>query len=275
MSEEECLQHLSTLYRESETIRTRFALLMRNLQKDLEKNNKLKDAINLLAYYDRDLKEEIRDCTDFASLFLEIRDFVSFFDYKLLKILAKYLGSSEIKKKLKKYKSHFQEFAKRHICECPSDLFGESETADSAIEKPRRTYVIKIDKSMEKFTLKELENLKCKMNEILGQKFLKVVKVEDGCVQVTFRTFSSSDFVISDEQQRALSSLGVISISCGSESVHIPTLSSLETKAESGEYNPIIMMNYSCGVFLLAMGQDSNDSGFYSESVMTYTNKCK
>ena len=155
---------------------------------------------------------------------------MSFFDYKLLKILAKYLGSSEIKKKFQKYKLHFQEFAKRHICECPSDLFDE--TADSAIEKPQKTYVIKIDKSMEKITLEELKTLKCKMNEILGHKFLKVVKVEDGCVQVTFRTFNISDFVISDEQQRALSSLGVITISCGSESVHIPTVSSLTGSGE-------------------------------------------
>ena len=175
---------------------------------------------------------------------------MSFFDYKLLKILAKYLGSNEIKKKFKKYKSHFQEFSKRHICECPSDLFGESETADSAVEKPQKTYVIKIDRSVEKFTLKELENLKCKMNEILGQKFLKVVKVEDGCVQVTFRTFSNSDFVVSDEQQRALSSLGIITVSCGSKSIHIPTVSSLENKAGSGKSNiELVIANYNKGFF--------------------------
>ena len=244
MSEEERLQHLSTLYRETEKIRTRFTSLIFHLQKDLETNNKLVDAINILIFYEDDLKGVICDCDSIALLLRKVREFVSFFDYKLLKILAKHLGSSEmIKKKFKKYKSHFQEFAKRHICECPSDLFGESKTADSAVEKPRKTYVIKIDKSIEKFTLKELENLKCKMNEILGQKFLKVVKVEDGCVQVTFRIFSSSDFVFSDEQQRALSSLGVITISCGSESVHIPTVSSLdstvgvESKAGTGKHN--------------------------------------
>ena len=90
--------------------------------------------------------------------------------------------------------------------------------------------MIKIDKNVEKITLRELKTYKRKMNEILGHKFLKVVKVEDGCVQVTLRTFSSSDFVISDEQQRALSSLGIITISCGSESVHIQTVSSLENK---------------------------------------------
>ena len=219
---------------ECEKIRTRFALLMRNLQKDLEKNSKLEDAINLLTFYDRGLKDELCDCTSFGLLFREMTDFVSFFDYKLLKILAKYLGSSEIKEKFKKYKFHFQEFAKHHICEYPSDLFDESENADSAAKKPQKTYVIKIDKNVEKITLEELKTYKRKMNEILGHKFLKLVKVKKGCVQVTFRTFSSSDFAISDEQQRALSSLGVITISCGSESVHIPTVSSLENKADSG-----------------------------------------
>ena len=237
MSEEEHSQHLSILYRESENIRTRFVLLIRNLQRDLQKNSKLENAINMLTLYDRDLKDDLSECTSFDLLFQKIKDFVSFFDYKLLKILAKYLGSSEIKKKFQKYKSHFQEFAKRHICECSSDLFGESETAR---EKPQTTYVIKINKSMANLTLEELENLKCKMNEILGHKFLKIVKVENGCVQVTFRTFSSSDFANSDEQKRALSSLGVITISCGNETVHIPTVSSPENKADFGKSNSAI-----------------------------------
>ena len=90
MSEEERLQHLSTLYRESEKIKTRFALLMRNLQKDLEKHSSVKEAISLLAFYDRDLKDELRDCTNFTSLFLAITDFVSFFDYNLVNILARF-----------------------------------------------------------------------------------------------------------------------------------------------------------------------------------------
>ena len=107
MSEEEHEQHLSTLYQESEKIRTRFALLMRNLQKDLERNSKLEGAINLLTFYDRDLKDDLSDCTSFGSLFREVTGFVSFFDYKLLKILAKYLGSSEIKKKFKKIQISF------------------------------------------------------------------------------------------------------------------------------------------------------------------------
>ena len=76
---------------------------------------------------------------------------------------------------------------------------------------------------MEKFSLKELENLKCKMNEVLGQKFLKVVKVEEGCIQVTFRTLNvtSSKFVISNEQRRELNSLRVITVSCANESIHM------------------------------------------------------
>ena len=211
MSEEERLHHLSTLYRESEKIKTRFTSLIFHLQKELETNNKLVNAINLLIFYKDDIKDAICDCDSIALLLRTIRKFVSFYDYKLLKILAKHLGSSEIKKKFKKYKSHFQEFSKRHICECPSDLFQESETA----EKPGKVHAIVIDKSMEKLSLEDLKNLLCKMNEVLGQKFLKVVKIEKGYVEVR-----SLDFVISDEQQRALSSLGVTTISCDGESVY-------------------------------------------------------
>ena len=244
MPEEERLQHLSKLYRESDKIKTRFTSLLFHLQEDLEKNSKLDmyKVVNLLVFYGIH-EDELCDCTSITLVFRKIRKFISFFDYQLVKILAKYFGSKASKKKFVKYKLHFQEFAKCHICECPSDLFDENEMVDSIIERPQKTYVIKIDKSVEILTLEELETLKCKMNEILGHKFLKVVKVEDGCVQVTFRTFGSSDFVISDEQQRGLSSLGVIIISCGSESVHIPTVSSLENKADSGiTYVAIVMI---------------------------------
>ena len=244
MSEEERLKHLQILYRESETIKARFGLLIQNLQKDLEKNSKLEDSVKLLTFYDRDLEDKLSDCTSFGLLFQKITEFVSFFDYKYMEILVEHLGSSEIKKKFKKYKSRFQEFAKCHICECPSDLFDKSENSDSASKKSQKTYVIKINKSMAKLTLEDLEELKCKMNEILERKLLKIVKVENGCVQVTFITFTSNDFVISDEQKRALSSLGVITISCGSETVYIPTVSSPENKDNSGKSSDKVLIFY-------------------------------
>ena len=215
MSEEERSYHLSTLYQESEKIKARFASMMQNLQKNLEKNSKLEHAIKLLTFYDSDFQKELCDCTNFSLLFQKITDFVSFYDYELLKFLAKYLGSREIKKRFNKYKLHFRKFAKRHIYECRSDLFSEE-----AAEKPGKIYAIKISTSIEKSSLKNIKKLLHKMNEILN--FAKVVKIEDDCIHVAFSALSNSDFIISDKQQRALSSLGVVTISCGSESVNIP-----------------------------------------------------
>ena len=216
---------------------------MINLQKDLEKKGKLEDAINVLIFYESNLLDELNDCNSVPLLFRKIRRFVSFFDYKLLKILAKYFGSSEVKEKFKKYKLHFQEFAKRHICEYPSDLFAESVTEETAGEKPQKTYVLKIDESVERLTLEDLKKLKRKMNEILGQKFLKVVEVKEGCVQVVFGTFCHDEFVISKQQQKALSKLNVLTISCGSESVQIPT--TLESKGKSNS-RPVSVPSTSC-----------------------------
>ena len=235
MSEEERFEHQLTLYQESEKIKKKFTSLVFNLQEDLEKNSKLDKVITLLIYYEESLEAELRDCKSVVMVFQRIRKYVSFFDYELIKILAKHLGSSKLNKRLSKYKAHFQEFAKRHICECPSDQFTDLE-CEEAESKPEKFYIIKMeDETMDKLTVKQLKNFQCKLNKTLGQKFLKIVKVEDGCVQVTFKTFSSSDFAVSDEQQRALSSLGVITISCGSESVHIRTVSSPENKAASGK----------------------------------------
>ena len=90
-------------------------------------------------------------------------------------------------------------------------------------------------RSAKKLRNKDLEKLKFRINEILGHKFLKVLKVEDGCLQVTFRAFTSNEFVISDKQHAVLSSLGVISVSCGSESVLIRSSLEKKLKADSGK----------------------------------------
>ena len=225
MSEEERLQHLAKLYKESEKIKKKFTSLTFNLQEHLEKNSKLEKVVNLLIFYDDTLEEELRMCDSITLVFHKIRKFISFYDYELIKILAKHLGSRKLKKKFSEYKMSFQNYAKCHLCQCPSDLF----ESDSNTET---NYIIKIeDKSVEKLTMEQLKVFQLKMSEILGQKLLKLVKVEKGCVQVTFRTFSCSDFVFSDEQQRTLSRLGVVTISCGSESIHIPPLSSLKNKS--------------------------------------------
>ena len=134
MSEEERSHHLSTLYRESEKIKKKFTSLMFNLQEDLEKNSTLDKVVNLLIFHNIP-EDELCDCYSIALIFRRIRKYISFFDYELIKILSKHLGSSTLKKRFANYKLHFQEFAKRHICECPHDLFGEPEITNSAGEK--------------------------------------------------------------------------------------------------------------------------------------------
>ena len=232
MSKKVHIQHLSTLYKESDDIKEEFTSLLFHLQEDLESNSKLEKVVSLLVLHVIP-EDELRGCATITSVLKRIRKFISFFNYQLIKILVKHLGSTESKEIYEKYESCFQKFAKHRVYECPSNLFDESETA---AEKPGKVYAIKIDKNMKELSLEDLDKLLCKMLEILGLNFAKVVKIEEGCVQVTIKTFSSSDFVISEKQKRALSSLGVIIISCGSESVHIPTVSS-PNKSGSGKSN--------------------------------------
>ena len=243
MSKKVHIQHLSTLYKESDDIKEEFTSLVFHLQEDLESNSKLEKVVSLLVVH-KIPEDELCGCATITSVITRIGKFYSFFDYQLIKILVKHLGSTESKKNYEKYESDFQEFAKHRVYECPSDLFDEGEAADG---NPGKIYAIKIDKNMKELSLEDLDKLLCKMFEILGHNFAKVVKIEKGCVQVTIRTFSSSDFVISDEQKRALSSLGVVTISCGSESVHIPTVSS-PNKSGSGKSNIywVVLFHRSC-----------------------------
>ena len=107
-----------------------------------------------------------------------------------------------MKKKLKKYKKRFQNYSKRRVCECSKDAFGEAKESDNI-------YKIKTDKILETFTIEELDKLQYEIRKILGHKLIRLLKVEDGCIELTFRVLNCDDD-ISEDQKQALGDLGVL-----------------------------------------------------------------
>lgn len=156
-----------------------------------------------------------------TELFGRISKYFSFFDYDLIRLLVRTLGSNSDKKKYNKYKKTFQGFSELRLCECPGDAFGDVEISE-------KVYALKIDnKSMDSFTLQELQ-----MNNILGHRLLRILSVEDGCIKLTIRTFEDEEFNVSEKQLRELGELDVISISYGDKHLDIPKAISFENSDE-------------------------------------------
>ena len=196
---------------ETDKIKRAFGCLVFDIMKDIEKSRSLDEVVSLLTFSMKTGSEEFEShCSSFGEVFRKISNLVSFFDYDLLKLLIHKMGSSSVKKKLKKYKQKFQQFTKRCVCEVPKGAFGDA-------NKSEKVFVIKCDKSIETMTLEELHKLQYKMNKILGHKLLRLLDVKDGCVELAIRCLEchTHNLNISKKQRKDLKKLNVLSIRYG------------------------------------------------------------
>ena len=198
------LSFYNYLMDQTDEIKGVFSGLLVHLKQDMGSTAKLEDVVLLLTsnIKDKGFEEVMYNCKNLSEVFRHLSNFVSFFDFDLVKLLTHHFGSPAMKKELKKYKIRFRNYSKRRVCECPKDAFGEVE------EKSDKVYMIKTDKISD--TLKELDKLLHEVRKILGHKLLRLLRVEDGCIRV----LSCDNFDISEDQKQALGDLGVLSVTC-------------------------------------------------------------
>lgn len=103
------------------------------------------------------------------------------------------------------------------MCECPNDAFGR-------VESSEKVYKIKVEKDICTMSMEELDKLTYEMNKILGHKLLRLLNVEDGCVELTYRGLQDDELTISEIQHCQLSELKVLSISYGDKLVIISAI---------------------------------------------------
>ena len=91
-------------------------------------------------------------------VFLVLKDYFSFFNYRIIEYIIKTLGTAEDKAMLQKYKEKFDQYAKRRIFECPP------ESTRPAIDI--ETFVM-LDSQYENYTVSEINAFGQKLIEIL------------------------------------------------------------------------------------------------------------
>ena len=262
ISDKEALPHYRMkLLDRTESIQRKFSSLVFDLQKALVNNQwQLEDVMTLIKlHYPSDETSKLLDGSEsIAEIFVRLSKYFSFFNYSIIKLIVSKLNSTTITKKLKKYKKAFREYSKLRICECPAGTFGSCEDQEKA-------YVLKTEMKLND-SLEEYEKLQFQMNKVLGGKLLRLVNVEEGCVQLTFKGFVEPELSLSKENGQELRNIGVLCLTYGDQVFDFSNLVS-QKPAKPGMYTcmHVNMRKYNC----FTTGKISGDSGYDTVSTTT------
>ena len=136
-----------------------------------------------------------------------IGNYCSFFNFHMLEHIINKPRTRQDKKNLSYYWEDFDQYAKRHVFGCPSEVGTVSEGLASIF--------VTLDQTFEGFTVRILElfveNLR-NVFKISGGTVFKLCRVEPGSLKLTFQvpySMLQEIFPLSDQQEGALSHLGV------------------------------------------------------------------
>ncbi len=164
----------------------------------------------------RTQRKKLDKCSTIADIWRIIGDYFSFFDYEIVDQITDSLGTAEDKEKMKLYKAYFIEYARRRLVKGKIS----SSTGEDTV-----TMIVKLDSSYDNCEMSRLKLFEWNLSSILNlnEGVLKLGKIDDGCIELTFLlpSFITSDiFPLSSDQEHALQSQGVLQLHCGD--VHYP-----------------------------------------------------
>ena len=204
------------LSKDTANIKNKFIALEIRLCRALRSETTAEEIIRIISKKDDKFREVFKNCDTIDELLDEAEQHWSFFDYDLIQLFIDCIFEEEhqLMVRLKAYITQFKEYAKRRICECPSNVFEDK-------KKNGKVVVFKIEEcNFETMTVDELKNLCFHLNSAIGSYNLRLLKTDPGCVQLTFRALPSADEMIQKltrEEQQALKNMGVLSITYGEE----------------------------------------------------------
>jgi hypothetical protein len=143
-----------------------------------------------------------------------VRCYCNFFSYDIVEELVTALGDEDDKKNLSKYTEEFNEYAKRKVYECPTELSPVTESGQAIL-------YVTLDERYEDCTLSHLRLLQQKLCQILNisnKNVLRLCRVEPGSIKLVFslpKHLLREITPLSFEQKERLIALKVTKIKCG------------------------------------------------------------
>jgi hypothetical protein len=225
ISEEEKERLKQRLYCESVDMMYKFQKLFSATIKSLkEKKVTVKELLNNIGclvaiepvYQDSKLGQlrcEIPNVETIDDVMSIVREYSSFFNYQILQNIIDHLGGEEDRENLTVYLEEFAEYAKRKVYECPCEVGQLNEVG-------RSNKIVTLDKSYDNCTVSCLQNFERELAKILNVSLDVVIlcRIAPGSLQLIFQiqlSMIKDIFPLSNEQNVALTKLGVIQLSCG------------------------------------------------------------
>ena len=156
--------------------------------------------------------ELLASVTDIEGVIEVIEIYSSFFNYEVLEHMIEHDGSDGDKEKMQNYIKEFEQYSRRRIYECPSNM-GCSE------KKAHKDMIMKLNSKYDTYTLSSIQNFRIQLAKLfhISPETLHLCKIEDGCIRLTFQIPNfvyKAIFPLSVEQEKALLELGVVKLTC-------------------------------------------------------------
>ena len=156
--------------------------------------------------------KQLKNATSIHDVFEVVEKYCSFFNYDIIKCMIEEHGTDADKLSLKQYIEEFDQYAQRRVYECPSSY---TEGDNQAPE-----LLVKLDSKYDECSLKALEHFQISLCKVFNVSLhaLLLRHVDKGCIELRYQipTFvQRTVFPLSTNQEGALSSLGVTSLSTG------------------------------------------------------------
>ena len=166
-----------------------------------------------------------------------VKDYCPFFNYRMLEHIINEFGTKQDKLNLSKYKEDFAKYAECCVIECPVEVCSMDEDAHSNI-------FVTLDDSFDDCTVSHLnifiDNLWKTLN-ISSHVHLKLCHICRGSLTLIFQlpTFvQQAIFPLSGQQEKVLTDLGVVKLSCGVYMYHFNRKENKETQSSEDSDNP-------------------------------------
>ena len=222
MGKEEKKQFYQTLYAESVEMMFKFQKLFSSTKKSLKRRNissqDISNHVECLGsltpvFEDSGLPvlrkqipnlQQAQTVDDAMSL---ISGYCSFFNFHIIEFIIEELGSPEDIANLSRYKEEFNEYAKRHVFQCPSEV-GVVTSGDARM-------FVTLDETFNKCSLSTLHLFCSSLRDILNLSpgsGLKLCQIEPGSLKLTFQlpfSLLQGIFPLTEEQESAMARLGV------------------------------------------------------------------
>ena len=157
---------------------------------------------------DEEDRREIKTAKTLSEVFIVLQNYISFFNYHIIKHIIDQHGATRDHTWLEEYLEKFHDFCKRSIFELPQDAF----TSNSRARKTAKIFTLKCTEGVS--TMQGVKRATGDIARIfhLKSSALQLCSVEKGCVELQFlisAAVADRIFPVSLSERSALSEIGV------------------------------------------------------------------